>query len=76
MKSFNKIAAAAATIALPILASAQTAPTTTAPDLTSLTGAVNLSSVSTAVLAIAGTLATVYVAIRGAKIVLSMIRGA
>ena len=75
MKSFHKIAAAAATIALPILASAQTAPTT-APDLTSLTGAVNLSSVSTAVLAIAGTLATVYVAIRGAKIVLSMIRGA
>lgn len=44
-------------------------------DLASLTANVNFSSVSTAVLAIAGTLAAVFVTMRGAKLVLSMIRG-
>ena len=46
------------------------------PDLTPLTSTVDFGTVITAVLAIAGLLAGVYVAIRGAKVVISMIRGA
>lgn len=45
------------------------------PDLTPLTNAVSFGTVITAVLAIAGLLAAVFVAIRGAKTVLSMIKG-
>lgn len=48
----------------------------TGPDLTPLTSVVDFGTVITAVLAIAGLLAGVYVAIRGAKIVISMVRGA
>lgn len=55
----------------PLLARADEATT----DLASLTANVNFAAVSTAVLAIAGTLAAVFVTIRGAKLVLSMIRG-
>lgn len=44
-------------------------------DYTSLTSSVDYSGVITAVLAIAATLAGLYVAIRGAKTVLGMIRG-
>lgn len=43
--------------------------------LDGLTKAVVFTEVSTAVLAIAGTLAAVFVTMRGAKLVLSMIRG-
>lgn len=46
-----------------------------APDYTALTSSVDYSGVITAVLAIAATLAGLYVAIRGAKTVLGMIRG-
>lgn len=49
--------------------------TATAPDFTPLTSMVDFSTVVTAVLAIATLLAGVYVAIRGAKTILSMIRG-
>lgn len=45
-------------------------------DLSSLTDAVNMGSVTTAVLAIAGALIVVYVAIKGAKIVIGMVKGA
>jgi Inovirus Coat protein B len=45
------------------------------PDLTPLTDAINFGTVIAAVLAIAGLLAAVFVAIRGAKTVLSMIKG-
>jgi hypothetical protein len=45
------------------------------PDLSPLTSVVDFSTVVTALLAISGLLAGVYVAIRGAKIVLSMIKG-
>jgi Inovirus Coat protein B len=45
------------------------------PDLTPLTSAIDFGTVITAVLAIAGLLAAVFVAIRGAKTVLSMIKG-
>lgn len=46
------------------------------PDLTPLTSAVSFGTVVTAVLAIAVSLAGVYVAIKGAKTVISMIKGA
>lgn len=48
---------------------------TTGPDLTALTSSVSSDSTVTAILAIAGVVAVIYMAIRGAKIVLSMIRG-
>lgn len=44
-----------------------------APDFSSLTGAVDWSSVSTAILAIAALLAAVLVVKKGARMVLSMI---
>jgi hypothetical protein len=47
----------------------------TPPDLTALTGAVDFTSASTAVLAIAGLAATLYVVIKASRIVLGMIRG-
>jgi hypothetical protein len=47
-----------------------------AVDLTSITGAFTAADIVTGVLAIAGTLAVVYVSIKGAKIVLGMLRGA
>jgi len=49
--------------------------TATAPDLSGLTNMVDFSTVITAVLAIAALLAGVYVAIKGAKTVLHMIKG-
>lgn len=45
------------------------------PDLTSLTNSVDFGTTITALLAIAGLLAGVYIAIKGAKTVLGMIRG-
>lgn len=68
MKTLNKLA-------LVIVAAAPVLAFAAAPDLTPLTDAIDFSTVVTAVLAIGGLLATVYVAIRGAKTVLSMIRG-
>lgn len=67
--SFLKKAAFAAAAVVPGFALAA------GPDLKPLTDAVSFDTVITALLAIAGLLATVYVAIRGAKVVLSMIRG-
>ncbi|EEG06924.1 major capsid protein [Pseudogulbenkiania ferrooxidans] len=67
---FKKIAflAALSTVATGALAAG--------PDLTPLTSVVDFGTVITAVLAIAGLLAGVYVAIKGAKIVIGMVRGA
>ncbi len=65
----NKIALAVA--ALSVAATSQAAPL----DLTGVTGAFTASDVVTPVIAIAGTLATVYVAIKAARIVLGMLRG-
>jgi hypothetical protein len=45
------------------------------PDLTSLTSTVDVGTTVTAVLAVAAALALLFMAIRGAKVVLSMIRG-
>jgi hypothetical protein len=44
------------------------------PDMSGLTGAVDFGTVTTAVLAIAGLLAVVYVAVKGASIGLSMLK--
>lgn len=71
MKLVKKIAVSLLA-ALPVLSFAAAS---AGPDLSTLTGAVDLSTVGTAILAIAGTLALVYVAMRGAKLVLGMIRG-
>lgn len=69
-KIVNVVAAAllAGAVSVPAFAAG------TAPDMTALTGAVDFSTVTAAVLAIAGLLATVYVAIKGARLGLSMIR--
>lgn len=45
------------------------------PDLTALTSAVDFGTVITAVLSIAGMLAVVYVAVKGASIGLGMLKG-
>lgn len=45
------------------------------PDLTSLTSAVDFGTTTAAILAIAALMASLFVSIRAAKIVLSLIRG-
>lgn len=45
------------------------------PDLTPLTSAVDFGTVTTAVLSIAGLIAVVYVAVKGAQIGLAMLKG-
>lgn len=67
---FKKIATAGAVLAVSA-GSAMAA----GPDMTGLTGAVDFGTVTTAVLSIAGLLAVVYVAVKGAKIGLNMLKG-
>ncbi|MCI1042238.1 hypothetical protein HWE05_03270 [Caballeronia zhejiangensis] len=55
---------------------AQAQTTTSGPDFTTLTSSIDMGSVSTAVLAVAATMVGVYIAIKGAKIVLRMVRSA
>jgi hypothetical protein len=43
--------------------------------MTGLTSAVDFGTVTTAVLSIAGMLAVVYIAVKGAKIALAMLKG-
>jgi len=74
LKKFAVRSAIVGAAAASIQAHAQAA--TTAPDFSSLTGGIDFSSVTTGVLAVAATLITVYVGIRGAKILISMVRGA
>lgn len=62
-----------------VVAAAVVAPTLalaagTGPDLGPLTSAIDVSSVVTAVLAIGATMVTLYLAIKGAKVVLSMVK--
>ncbi|WP_186083332.1 hypothetical protein [Burkholderia gladioli] len=45
-------------------------------DFSTLTSGIDFSTVTTGILAVAATLITVYVAIKGAKILISMVRGA
>lgn len=65
----KKIAAVVAATAAPVAAFAA------GPDLSPLTSAVEFDTVTVAVLSIAGMLAVVYVAVKGASIGLSMLRG-
>lgn len=59
-----------------VIASVVAAPAFAAgPDLTPLTTAVDFGTVTTAVLSIAGLLAVVYVAVKGAMIGLAMLKG-
>lgn len=67
----KQIATVAALAAGVMASAAQAAPL----DLTGVTSAFTASDVVTPVIAIAGTLATVYVAIKAARIVLGMLRG-
>lgn len=70
----KKIKQAMAAAGLLVAAGASMA-ATAPPDMTGLTSAVDFSTVTTAVLAIAGLLAVVYVAVKGARIGLSMLKG-
>lgn len=72
MKLNKKIALGAVVATAAVAANAQAA----GPDFTTLTTAIDMSSVSTAVLAVAATMVAVYIAIKGAKIVLRMVRSA
>jgi hypothetical protein len=45
-------------------------------DFSTLTSGIDFSTVTTGILAVAATLITVYVAIKGAKILIGMVRGA
>jgi len=65
-------AGVAAAAAAPMVSRAQAS----GVDYTSLTSSVDFSSTVTAVLAVAAALVVLYVAIKGSKIVLRMIRGA
>lgn len=69
----KKVAAGVVALSGAASAFAQTAPS--GPDFSSLTSSINLSSVSTGVLAVAGILIGVYVTIKGAKILMSMVKG-
>lgn len=55
--------------------SAMTSAHAAGPDMSGLTTAVDFGTVTTAIMAIAGLLAVVYVAIKGARIGLSMLKG-
>ncbi|WP_166889466.1 major capsid protein [Massilia sp. CCM 8734] len=71
---FSSLTKKLVVVASVVLAAPMAMAVGTGPDLTPLTSAIDFSTVITAVLAIAGLLATVYLAIKGAKIVLSMLK--
>lgn len=76
---FKKFVSVALAVVAPVVAlAAPTAAKAAAagPDLTPLTSNIDFGTVITAVLAIAGLLSAVYLAIKGAKIVLSMVKSA
>ncbi|KVD29392.1 hypothetical protein WI84_01785 [Burkholderia ubonensis] len=59
-----------------LVATANARAATAAPDFSTLTSTIDMSTVITAVLAVAGVMVGVYVAIKGARIVLRMVKGA
>ena len=73
MKRISKTLVFAGSMISVAAANAQAAGT--GPDLTSLTSSVDMGTTVTAILAVAATLAGLFVAIRGAKTVLGMIKG-
>jgi len=72
LKSSAVIGALLTSVALPVAAQSSTA----GPDLTALTNNISFGTVLTAILAVGGLLASVYLALKGARIVLAMLRGA
>ncbi|MES2831771.1 MAG: hypothetical protein V4695_07245 [Pseudomonadota bacterium] len=68
-----KSAVAVTAVSAPVLALAQAAPA--AIDFTPITAAFTSSDIVSGILSIAGVLAVIYTAWRGAKIVLGMMRG-
>lgn len=71
MKNLKKSAVAAVALVAATAAQAQAA----AVDTTAITGAFSAADIVTGVMAIAGTLAVVYVSIKAARTVLGMLRG-
>lgn len=71
-KNIQRGLALVGALSVSAMASAQVAG---GPNMTGLTSAVDFGTVTTAILAIAGMLAVVYVAIKGARIGLSMLKG-
>lgn len=71
LKGITVRAAVAVAGALAVEAHAAATP----PDFSTLTSGIDFSTVTTGILAVAATLITVYVAIKGAKILMSMVRG-
>lgn len=70
-KQFQRSLVLVAAMAASAVASAATG----GPDLAALTSSVDMGTTVTAILAVAATLAGLFVAIRGAKTVLGMIKG-
>lgn len=73
VRGLRKVGAIAAVATVSGMAFAQEA-AAAGPDMSGLTGAVDFGTVTTAILAIAGLLAVVYVAIKGATLGLSMLK--
>lgn len=70
----TKLKSALAVVVAAGVAASASAQAAGGPDMTGLTTAVDFGTVTTAILAIAGLLAVVYVAIKGASLGLSMLR--
>ncbi|VVE53253.1 hypothetical protein [Pandoraea commovens] len=66
---------AAVMIATPFAAHAEAGGGTGAVDLSAMTNSISFAQVGTAILAVAASLALIYVGVKGAKIVLGFIRG-
>lgn len=75
MQRLKKVAARSAVIAA-CAVGVKAHAATTAPDFSTLTSGIDFSTVTVGVLAVAATLITVYVGIKGAKILIGMVRGA
>lgn len=69
-KNIQRGLALVGALSVSAMASAQAA----GPDMSGLTSAVDFGTVTTAIMAIAGLLAVVYVAVKGARIGLSMLK--
>jgi hypothetical protein len=75
-KNLNGVSAILAKSSIAGIASAPLFAHADTVDFTQLTSGIDFSSVTSAVLAVGVVLMGVYVAIKGAKIILSMVRGA
>ncbi|MDQ7981954.1 hypothetical protein QYH69_32540 [Paraburkholderia sp. SARCC-3016] len=71
-RAFGVVVAVAA---VPMVAHAQTS-STGGPDFSALTGGVDFTTTIAAVLAVAALLVGLFLAVRGAKIIIGMVRGA